>query len=399
MTILLIDSASQLGGAQRSLLELAVALQARGIQVHAAVPAGPLAEGLLAAGVPVRRIPAVRLHRSLHPRMLLEAARFVSALFALVRAVRAVRPEIIHANGLTPALLAIIFRYRRLVVWHVRDLNMRFSAVRYLARRVACMVGISEPVAEHLTEIVPTFQLRKVRLIRNGIDTGHFCPGDRAAARRMFQLPVDAPLVGMAAHLVPWKRHRFFLTLAAAIHQARGDVQFVIAGRDLFRDHPKLRAGLEEKIAASGLSGSLTWVRDLDDLAPLLPALDVLVHPAANEPFGRVLCEAMASGIPVVAATSAGPGCVVPNGVAGHLVHPGDADAFARQALQLINQPDAARRMGAAGRQHVLDKFDVKRTAAELHTLFDKLLAQQARDERRRTEDSSRRLRRDADDD
>lgn len=245
--------------------------------------------------------------------------------------------------------------------------------------------------------MVPSFLLRKVRLIRNGIDTAHFHPGDRAAARRAFELPADAPLVGMVAHVVPWKRHGFFLDVAAVIHRARPDVRFVIAGRDLFHDHPRLRAKLEAQIASTGLSGTITWVRELDDVAPLLPALDVLMHPAASEPFGRALCEAMAAGIPVVAANSAGPSCIVPNGQAGYLVPPGDAEIFARQTLRLLNNPENAHAMGVAARQHVVTNFDIARTAAEMQALYTEILGQIAREQRRRAEDAVRR-RRDDDD-
>lgn len=371
MTVLLIDSTDELGGAQRSLVELGVALQKRGLAVHAAVPSGTLADTLQTAGVSVRRIPAVRLHRRLHVQVLLEIVRFIAARVALARVIRAVRPDFIHANGLTSALLTVSVHPPCPVLWHVRDLAMPGSAVHYLARRVDGIVAISNPVSERLREIVPTNLFRKIHLVCNGIDTAHFRPGDRASARQTFHLPAEVPLVGMVAHLVPWKRHGFFLDLAAAIHRIRNDVRFVIAGRDLFHDHPHLQASLEKKIAAVGLAGTITWVRELDDVAPLLPALDVLVHPTADEPFGRVLCETMATGIPVVAANRAGPADIVPDGVGGYLVAPGDAEAFARKTLHLLDNPEIARQMGAAARQHVLTHFDSTRTAAEIHALYN----------------------------
>ena len=379
MTVLLVDTSCELGGAQRSLLELATALQVRRLSVQAAVPAGALTEALHLVGVPVQLIPTVRLHRSLHPRVLPEIARFFAARTALARAIRAVRPEIIHANGLIPALLAVNVRAQCPVLWHVRDLNMPNAAVRYLARRVDRIVAISDAVVQRLAETVPTRLRHKIQLVCNGIDTAHFEPGDRAAARRRFQLPADAPLVGMVAHLVPWKRHDSFLELAAAIHQTRADVRFVMAGRDLFHDHPQWCAQLERQVATAGLSEAIVWMRDLNDVAPLLPALDVLVHPAAAEPFGRVLCEAMAAGIPVVAADNAGPGSIVPDGVAGYLVAPGDASAFAQQTLRLLDRLEASRLMGTAARQHVLANFDMARTVAEIHALYNELLGSGAR--------------------
>ncbi|MEI6211282.1 MAG: glycosyltransferase family 4 protein [bacterium] len=375
MTVLLVDCSAAFGGAQRSLLELACALQARSLSLQAAVADGTLQAALLTAGVPVHRIPAVRLHRRLSPGTLKEFARFLGALGALARIVRTVRPEIIHANGLTAALLVVCVRRQIPVLWHVRDLHMRGAIVRYLSRRVARLAGISETVTERLTELLPVSQRGKVRLVCNGIDVTHFQPGNRAAARRMFQLPADAPLVGMVAHLAPWKRHEAFVKLAAAIHATRADVRFVIAGRDLFCDHPQQRARIESQIAASGLTGIITWVRELDDLAPLLPALDVLVHPAADEPFGRVLCEAMAAEIPVIAINRAGPGDIVPDGQAGYLIPPNDPAALARQTLLLLQNPAQARQMGVAGRQHVLARFDITRTAAETHALYTEIRA------------------------
>ncbi|MFZ4398114.1 MAG: glycosyltransferase family 4 protein, partial [Kiritimatiellia bacterium] len=363
------------GGAQRSLLELAGALQSRSLSLQAAVADGTLQAALLTAGVPVHRLPAVRLHRRLGLGTLKEFARFLGALGALARIVRTVRPEIIHANGLTAALLVVTVRRQIPVLWHVRDLHMRGAIVRYLSRRVARLAGISEAVTERLTELLPFSQRGKIRLVCNGIDVTHFRPGNRAAARRMFQLPPDAPLVGMVAHLAPWKRHEAFVKLAAAIHAARADVRFVIAGRDLFRDHPQQRARIESQIAASGLTGIITWVRELDDLAPLLPALDVLVHPAVDEPFGRVLCEAMAAEIPVIAINRAGPGDIVPDGQAGYLIPPNDPAALVRQTLLLLQNPAHARQMGIAGRQHVLARFDITRTAAETHALYTAILA------------------------
>ena len=371
MTILFVDCACELGGAQRSLLELATALHARALRVQAAVPAGALADALRASGIAVHPIPAVRLHRRLHLQLVTDLIRFACARSALLRVIRTVRPEIIHANGITPALLSATIRTPCPVLWHVRDLHMPAAMVRHLARQADSLVAISDAVAAYLIQTVPARQRRKVHLVRNGIDTTHFRPGNRTAARQTFLLPADAPLVGMVAHLVPWKQHRAFLEMAAILHRARTDVHFVMAGRDLFQDHPQLRLRLEAQIAAAGLSGNITWVRKLDDIAPLLPALDVLVHPATDEPFGRVLCEAMAAGIPVVAVRSSGPEHIVPDGEAGHLVAPGDAAALARQTLRLLDSPEDTRRMGAAARRHVVKHFDVSRTAAEMHALYD----------------------------
>lgn len=391
MTILLIDSVRELGGAQRGLLELAEGLKNRGLTVHAAVPTGPLAAALKSAGVPVHHIPAIRLRPGWNARALLERARFIYALPVLARTIRAVRPDILHANGATAARIAVHVRQQRPLVWQVRDFALKAINLPYLSQRSALIVGSSEPISEYLTETVPPSQLRRLRLVRSGVDTRHFVPGDRAAARRAWQLPADAPLVGMASHLAPSKRHIFFLEVAEVIRQTRPNVQFVLAGRDLLNSRPNLRAQIEARIASAGLTPAIHWIRNLDDLAPLYPALDVLVHPAADEPFGRVLCEAMSAEIPVIAVNRAGPHTIVPNNSAGFLLPAQDVESFAHRILSLLDDPETARRMGAAGRQHAMTHHDSARVAAETHALYDELQNLLLHERRRREDERFRR--------
>jgi glycosyltransferase involved in cell wall biosynthesis len=376
MKILLVDGEPELGGAQRSLLELAQALAVRGgVALCAAVPDGRLAAALGAAGVPVAPLPVLRLHAQWSGRTWREGVALWRAARHVARRVRDDRPDLVHANGTAAAVAAVLGCAGRVpVLWHLRDLPVRRWLVRGLTRRVAAVLAISEAVAARALALVPPAQRGKIWLIRNGVDTARFHPGGRAEARQRFQLPTDGPLVGMVAHLVPWKRHDLFLTAAAAVRRMRPDVQFLIAGRDLCRNHPRLREALEAQATAAGLAGALHWVEPGDDLAGLLPALDLLVHPAAQEPFGRVVCEAMSVGIPVVAARQAGPAALVPDGEGGVLVPPEDAAAFVAPILSLLADPAAACSMGARGRKHVVAHFDVARVATELLAVYRELL-------------------------
>jgi glycosyltransferase involved in cell wall biosynthesis len=380
MRVLLVDTAEKIGGAQRSLIELAAALRARGEDLCAAVPPGPLAEALRAGGVAVADLPPVRLQRRPGLPALAGLLRFARAILPLARAIRRAQPDILHANGSTAALLAAQVRGRRPLVWHVRDLALPPAVVRRLAFRVACAAAISESVEERLVQSMPRFRQGCVRLLRNAVDADHFVPGDRAAARRRLGLAADVPLVGMLAHVSPWKRHDHFLAIAERVRSQRPQVRFLIGGRDLFREHARLVRDLQEDIRRRGLQDALDWRTDLDDSAEVLPALDVLVHPTAEEPFGRVLCEAMAAGRPVVAADAAGPSCIVPDGVAGFLVPPGRFDQFAQKVLALLADPALANRMGAAGRQHVLANFAVARLADDALALYRDVLDRRAPD-------------------
>jgi glycosyltransferase involved in cell wall biosynthesis len=96
-----------------------------------------------------------------------------------------------------------------------------------------------------------------------------------------------------------------------------------------------------------------------EDLDSLLPALDGFVHPATAEGLGVAVLEASRAGLPVVAAAAGGvPEIVVP-GETGWLVPPGDAEALGQALVQLLDDPDEARRRGAAARERVRTEFSV----------------------------------------
>jgi glycosyltransferase involved in cell wall biosynthesis len=363
MRVLWIDLVSELGGAQYSLLEVCGGLSAHGVDVAAAVPRGPLSDALSAKGIPV--YPVTPLRASKTPWGLLAAAvKLLRATGAVNQAIRAFNPRVIHANSLpaffaaTPAAIP--------AVWHVRDLRLPLLPACAAANRAARIIAASDAVADYLADTLPPRRLGHVRIIRNGIDPARFADGDRAAARRRFGLPADAPLVGMAAHLVPWKRHDAFIDAAAVIRARRPDAHFAAVGRDLFREHARWLARLKKRVEEARLGEAFHWVTDCADAAHILPAFDLLLHPAPDEPFGRVICEAMASAVPVIAAKSGGPADIIEPDVSGILVRDGDPRRMADAALALLSDPSRAAALAAAGRIRVLERFTAARVCAHL---------------------------------
>ena len=104
-------------------------------------------------------------------------------------------------------------------------------------------------------------------------------------------------------------------------------------------------------------------------------AFDLLIHPAKGEPFGRVICEAMAAAIPVIAAESAGPASIIESGESGVLVRDGDPLRMAGEALALLADPARAAALAAAGRARVLGRFTVDTVCAQLAKEYRALIA------------------------
>ncbi len=106
------------------------------------------------------------------------------------------------------------------------------------------------------------------------------------------------------------------------------------------------------------------------DIPALMSACDIFVLPAPAEPFGLVLLEAMAMGKPVIAANAGGPCEIVVHGQTGLLFEPGNPQSLAAAIADLLNNPEKARAMGAAGRQRFEEHFTAGRMAAQVAAIY-----------------------------
>ncbi len=374
MRVLWVDLISELGGAQYSLLEVCGGLAACGVEVVAAVPQGPLFDRLSAKGIPVFPVSPVRASRR-GWGLFSTAAKLMRAPSTVCQIIRAVKPDIVHANSL-PAFLASRKTFSHIpLVWHVRDLRLPVVIARDAAKKASRIIAASEAIDEYLVEILSPRILGRIRVVRNGIDPACAAAVSRAAARQRFGLPAEAPVVGMVAHLIPWKRHDAFIMAAAEIRRRRPDVHFALVGRNLFNEHARWASQLEKMVDQAGLADAFHWFTACDDAAQILPAFDVLLHPALGEPFGRVLCEAMAASVPVIAAESGGPCTIIEQGVSGILVGGGEPFRMAEEALGLLAEPARAAALAAAGRTRVLSQFTVAKVCEHLAKEYRALIA------------------------
>jgi glycosyltransferase involved in cell wall biosynthesis len=365
MTVLWVDLVSELGGAQRSLYEVCTELVAQDVKVVAAVPYGPLFDLLKAAGLTVFPVSAIRAHK--HGwGLFTTTAKLLRAPNTVSQIIRTVKPDIVHVNSLTALLAVSKNSISAPVFWHVRDLHLPALVAREASKNAERIIAASEAIDEYLVDILSPRMLGHIRVIRNGIDISRFSSGNKSDARNKFGLPQNAPVFGMIAHIIPWKGHDAFIRAAADIHKQRPDAFFVAVGRDLFKEHGRHLAKLKSQIQQEGLENCFKWIHDLDAAEVILPAFDALLHPAQREPFGRVICEAMAAKVPVIAADEAGPADIIEQRVSGILVRDGDPHLMAEEALALLSDPARAARMAEEGFRTVLSRFTVQRVGKQL---------------------------------
>ena len=132
---------------------------------------------------------------------------------------------------------------------------------------------------------------------------------------------------------------------------------------------------IQQEFDQAGLSNRLHWCGNREDVCELLGEIDLLVHPANQEPFGRVLLEASAAGIPIVATDVGGTGEIVIDRVTGRLVPPRDPAALAEAILQLLADANAAQRLGDQARDRALTHFSIAIAAQHLGNFWQEVLA------------------------
>lgn len=218
-------------------------------------------------------------------------------------------------------------------------------------------------VSEYLRrETVETFQVaRPIEVIPNCVDLAHYGSARGGAGSGPKQIL-------HISNFRPVKRAADVIEVFARIRR-RVNARLVLVG-----DGPDLSRALALARRLE-VAADVATVGVVDDVAPFLQTTDLLLLPSASESFGLVALEAMASEVPVVASRAGGLPEVVPDGRAGYLLPPGDVDAMAARAVELLTDADLHRRCGRAGRERA-QNFGCDLVVPRFEALYRQVLNQ-----------------------
>lgn len=333
---------------------------------HIALPApSPLHAELTAAGATLHVVPMRRLSSS-HGASdwFAYCAGWPLAVARLTRLARRLDVDVVHTNSLHSlygwAAAALV---RRPHVWHAREIVVQSGPAlrveRFLARRFASeVIAMSEAIADQLDR-------RNVDVVYETADPDDFRPGLAGRFRARIGAPDDAPLVGAASRLDSWKGVDVLLDAYERAKPERPDMHLLVAGGAVAgKEH--LAADLEARAARLG---DVHWLGPCTDMPELFADLDLFVVPStAPEPYGLVVVEALASGVPVVVTDAGGPPEILARAApdSGRAVRPGDpvalagaitdllvsaTDSATRRARRSLQPPDESDRFAAIFRQ------------------------------------------------
>jgi glycosyltransferase involved in cell wall biosynthesis len=308
------------------------------------------------------------------------------ALCALIGAMRAFRPHIVHTHtakagtlGRTAARLALGPRPILVHTYHGHVLSGYFSPARSrafcaiercLAATTDQLIGVCQATVDELVAlgIAPPSRFMTIPI---GLDLKPFLASRRADGGR-FRDEVGAAAQDVLAlfvgRLVPIKRLDVLLEAVALARRAGTPLRLAIVGDG------DLRADLERRSQELGLAGAVTFCGLRLDVASITAGADIAVLSSDNEGTPVALIEAASAGLPAVCTRVGGVMDIV-RPETGVLVGAGDAPALARALTALAADPGLRERMGAAARAHVEDRFRADRLVHDIDALYDALLA------------------------
>jgi glycosyltransferase involved in cell wall biosynthesis len=358
------------GGAEKHLLWLTRGQVERGHEVRVAYLKG---EGELRRDFEQQGVGVVNLQGGGALGRIPTLGPLLAARSALVRELRAWRPDVLHSHLLkADAIAAVSARaggVRVLVASKHNDeralLRKPVSIVHgLLSRRVALTIVLSDHVGRFVAEHgrVPKDRIRRIYY---GVDAARLQPRrPRAAVRAELGLEQQAPVLVCVGRLAPQKDHP---TLFAALALLPQDVTLLVVGGDPFGDgEARLKAVARE----SGVADRARFLGIRHDVPDLLGASDLFVLPSLWEGLGLVFLEAMAVSLPTVATNVSAIPEVVPDGQGGWLVPPGRPDELARAIGAALADPAERARRGADGRARLLRQFALPRMIDEVLAVY-----------------------------
>jgi glycosyltransferase involved in cell wall biosynthesis len=284
------------------------------------------------------------------------------------------RPDVVHCHSRRGAdvlggLAAGFADIPAVVSRRVDNAEMRLVAgLRY--RPFRKVIAISEAIADVLRD--RGIEDTRLEVIRSAVDVDAFsATPDCAQVRAEFGLALEHFVIAAAGQLIPRKGHQYLLQAIADLKDRYPQLRVVIFGEGYLNNQLRAQA------SSLGLGNVVQFAGFREDLDAFSSCFDLLAHPALAEGLGVAALKAAATGLPVVGFAAGGVVEAVAHGETGLLVEPEDSDALGTAIARLVDDPDLAAGLGAAGRERMQKEFSIATMADKHVALYEAVLSEQ----------------------
>lgn len=269
--------------------------------------------------------------------------------------------DILHLNhGIKSdiaALMAGLITRKKIIV-HYRGLVSLNKLDVYLSKYIQKIICISEFTKQsYVSSGIPP---EKCIVVYNGVDTNLFIPKVNSEAK---------VTIGTVSRLENWKGVDVLIKAASDVIAQFPNIKFLIVGSGSKKNN------LENLIDELSLKESVSLLGKIENTIEIYQQLDIFIHSAIEpEPFGRVIIEAMACGLPVISTNMGGPKEIISDGKDGFLIKQGDSNILTQKIIDLINDPELRSNLGNEAIQKVKNKFDINITTRSIEQVYFSLI-------------------------
>lgn len=352
MRVLLLFSSSQIGGAERSLVRMALATEGVDYRFATLDGEGPWCNWVRSQGRAPLMFGTPSWRRS--PLLL--------AMFRLIRHLRRHPVDIVYVCGVRAAFLLRLLRIWLPGVKLVHGVRWNPASDSRLDRWTRRLERLTHPLVD--AWITNAEITRQTLISRCGIAAGKV-----HVIHNGLEPPLEGPIpltlrpmeVLTVSNLAPRKGHIEYLDVVRQVARAIPTARFVFVGRD------DMNGAVQRAVIREGLSDYVQCVGFRSDVAPWLNRARIFVLPSLwNEGCPTSILEAMSFGIPCVAFAQDGIPELIENGQQGTLIEQINYPMMAKVIIELLVDDDKALKMGRSGRARVLSHFQLN-NSARLH--------------------------------
>ena len=286
----------------------------------------------------------------------------IKAFISIFCLLRQLKPDIVHTHtskaGILGRLAAWLARVPLIIHTphgHVfyghfgRSLSRIFLQIEKLLGRITHHQIALTPEEGNDYLSLGVSKPNNTSVIHSGVDVHQFSKGakQRSKKRKELGIPPDCLVVGYVGWLIPIKGVTYLINAMARVVEQHPESILVLVGKGDDKGEEEIK--LKEQVKRAGLVDKVLFLGWRPDVEEIMGCFDIFVLPSLNEGMGRVLVEAMAAGLPIVASRVGGIPDLVKDGHNGLLVPPADAIALEKAISSLIEDKEKRKKMGQVG--------------------------------------------------
>jgi len=382
--VLIVGEFGALNGGENSLLAIVEALTKLGWEFHAAVPAETdFANALQYSGVTTHHWSVRNPDQTRKPKPEFESE--------LAQVIQTVDPAVLHFNSLSTCRIGgpIASRLGVPALGYLRDIMKLSKKAISDINLVDRIIAVSS--ATKLWHVDQGLQSEKTFVVHNGVDSKTFFPIDPDGSlleahetgstniRKELGIPNDCPVFVFVGQIGMRKGVDILIQSFLDLADQLPEPHLLIIGE---RNSQKLEAveyeqKLTEQVSVSDHRKRVHWLGRRSDVAEIFRASTILVHPARQEPLGRVLLEAAASGLPIITTDVGGSNEILNRadlGIDGTLIPPDNPGVLTSRMVELLASPQRLGHLGKSLRRLAIEKFSVEKCSVQINAHYLELV-------------------------